>query len=67
MEKNKISKLDNSYDYLTNMSFKQLTKTNLDKLNNKLKTLKTEKKEIEQLTNKSIWLNDLNELKTILI
>ena len=64
--KNKIVKINESYDYLTNMTFKQITKQNLEKLEGKLKENKLEYKQIEGITNKSMWLNDLNELKIIL-
>lgn len=62
LEKNKISKVSNSYDYLTSMTFKQLTKANLDKLDAKLKEIKMQAKKLEQLTNKDLWLQDLNDL-----
>jgi len=64
--KNKITKVNESYDYLTNMTFKQITKQNLEKLENKLKENKKEYKLIESKTEKEMWLNDLNELKIIL-
>ena len=66
LEKNKISKVSESYDYLTLMTFKQLTKTNLDKLEEKLKDIKSQIKKLEQLTNKDLWLKDLNELSVLL-
>ena len=65
-EKNKIGKHADSYDYLTNMTFKQLTKVNLDKLDNKSKDIKNEVKKMEQKSNKELWLDDLNELKNII-
>jgi DNA topoisomerase-2 len=66
LEKNKISKVSNSYDYLTLMTFKQLTKGNLDKLKIKLIDNKTEIKKLELLSNKDLWLNDLNDLLLII-
>jgi DNA topoisomerase-2 len=63
--KNKIIKVNNSYDYLTNMTFKQITKQNLEKLEEKLKKNKLEYKLIDEKTNKEMWLNDLNELKLL--
>ena len=66
LESKKIAQINKSYDYLTNMTFKQLTKANLEKLENKLKEFKTEHKKISLLTNKEIWLNDLNQLKSAL-
>jgi len=66
LESKKIIQINKSYDYLTNMTFKQLTKPNLEKLENKLKEFKAEYKKISLLTNKEIWLNDLNLLKSAL-
>jgi DNA topoisomerase-2 len=62
LEKNKISKVSDSYDYLTSMTFKQLTKANLDKLETKLSSVKSEVKKLEQLSNKDLWFKDLNDL-----
>ena len=58
---NKIS--SNNFDYLLNMSFKQLTKSNLDKIEEKLKKYKSEYNTLKNLSNKELWLNDLNDLK----
>ena len=63
LETNKIGKIYNSYDYLTNMTFKQLTKVNLLKLNEKLIQVKKLYKNIESKSNKNLWLEDLIELK----
>jgi hypothetical protein len=41
------------------MSFKQLSKENLDKLNKKIKELKETKKIIENKSSKELWLDDL--------
>jgi hypothetical protein len=60
--KNKIKKHNNSFDYLINMSFKQLSIDNLNKLNNKIKELKIIKKELENKTGKDLWLNDLESI-----
>ncbi len=62
--KNKIKKYNNSFDYLINMSFKQLNIENLNKLNDKIIELKTRKKELERKTSKDIWLEDLNNITT---
>ncbi|NPV12984.1 MAG: hypothetical protein HPY57_14555 [Ignavibacteria bacterium] len=62
MEELEISKIDNSYSYLLNMSLISLTTEKLSEL----KKIYTEKKEeIETLTKTSIkqlWLKDLNDL-----
>ena len=63
LTKNKIVKINETFDYLINMTFKQITTQNLDKLNKKLKEIKLEYKQLEEKTNKEMWLNDLNELK----
>lgn len=63
LTKNKIVKINETFDYLTNMTFKQITTQNLEKLNKKLKEIKLEYKQIEEKTNKEMWLSDLNELK----
>ena len=63
--KNKIRKHNNSFDYLINMSFKQLSVDNLNKLNNKIKELKTIKKELETKNGKELWLEDLNKLYSV--
>jgi DNA topoisomerase-2 len=66
LEKNKIGKVSESYDYLTNMTFKQLAKSNLDKLDSKLKDIKNQVKKLNQLTNKDLWLDDLKDLLMII-
>ena len=60
--KNKIKKYNNSFDYLINMSFKQLSVDNLNKLNNKIKELKEKKKELEKKNGKDLWLYDLENI-----
>ena len=65
LEKNKISKVSGSYDYITLMTFKQLIKTNLDKLEIKILSIKSELKKIEYLSNKDLWLGDLEDLNQL--
>jgi hypothetical protein len=62
LKENKIKKYNDSYDYITNLSFKQLNKTNLDKLNGKIKEINSKIKELNESTKKDLWLNDLNML-----
>ena len=50
LSQNKLKKYNDSYDYLINMSFKQLSYNNLTKLTNKVKELKESKKIIENKT-----------------
>ena len=66
LEKNKITKINNSFDHLFNMSFKLLTRNNLNKLEEKIKDYKKEYKNIENKTDKELWINDLYELKQFL-
>ena len=44
------------------MSFKQLSFDNVNRLNNKIKELKSLKKELESKTEKELWLENLNSL-----
>ena len=60
---NKLKQIDNSYDYLINMTFKQLAKANLTKLTDKMNELIKQKKELLNKTNKDLWIDDLNILK----
>ena len=62
----KIKKVSDSYDYLTSMTFKQLTQTNLDKLKTKLNELKAQYKNIENKTGRILWLEDLIELSKVI-
>jgi DNA topoisomerase-2 len=66
LKDNKIDMLDNSYDYLLNMTFKQLTKANVEKLETKVKELKAEYKMIESKDMKTLWLEDLEKLQEII-
>ena len=47
---------------LINMSFKQLSVDNLNRLNNKIKELKETKKELEKKSGKDLWLDDINKI-----
>jgi DNA topoisomerase-2 len=58
LESNKLKNIDN----LINMSFKQLSKDNLDKLKLKIDQYKKDKKLLEQITIKDVWLRDLENL-----
>jgi len=62
LKSHKIKKYDDSYDYILNLSFKQMSENNLDKLNNKVKDIKKEISEITSKNNKDLWLNDLLNL-----
>lgn len=63
LKSNKLKQIDNSYDYLINMTFKQLAKANLTKLTDKMNELNKQKKDLLSKTNKDLWLDDLIILK----
>ena len=63
LKTNKLKQIDNSYDYLINMTFKQLAKANLTKLTDKMNELNKHKKELLNKTYKDLWLDDLIMLK----
>jgi DNA topoisomerase-2 len=63
LKNNKLDIINDSYNYLTDMTFKQLTRSNLDKLEMKIKELKKEYKLLEIKSKKELWLEDLNLIK----
>ena len=63
--KNKIAKYKDSYDYLINMTFLQLTNTNLTKIETNLKNIKQKYKTILDKTIKELWLKDLELIKKL--
>ena len=67
LTKNNIKKYDDSYDYLINMSFKQLSQNNLDKLLSKVKEIKNKKNILESKSPKDLWLDDLIVLEKNII
>jgi hypothetical protein len=62
LKDNKIKKYKDTYNYVTELTFKQLNKTNLDKLNQKIKEINNKIKELNNSTKKDLWLNDLKLL-----
>lgn len=54
-----IIKVNDSYDYLLNMSMSSITKEKYLKLKENLKELKTEFNEIKEITIEQMWENDL--------
>jgi len=63
LETNKLDKINDSYDYLLNLSLVKLTKENLLKFNEEYKSLINELKETTNISIQQMWINDLNELK----
>lgn len=62
LSENKIKKYENSYDYVTNLSFKQLNVDNLNKLKNKIKDIETKIRELNNKTKQDLWLDDLSQI-----
>ena len=54
---------NDGYDYLLNISFRQMTKNNLLNLQNKIKKIKSELSKIKKMTNKELWLDNLHSIK----
>ncbi len=67
LTQNKLNKYNESYDYLINMTFRQLSQDNLNRLEKKLKDLKVELNKIESKNNKDLWIDDLELLRNKLI
>ena len=63
LEENKFGKIDDSYNYLLNMSIYSLTKEKYEDLINKSKQKKDLIDEISGKNPKDMYLEDLNELK----
>ena len=66
LEKNKLDKINNSYAYLMDMSFMQLSQSNLEKLETKMKNLKLQYKTLESKSKKDLWIEDLEMLGNFL-
>ena len=60
LKTNNIKKHKDSYDYVLTMSFKQLGKNNLEKINKSVKDINLELKELNNKTKKDLWLDDIN-------
>ena len=62
IEKHKLLKIDDNYNYLLNMPLYSLTKEKLEELHSKIKNIEKEIKYIKNISEKDMYLNDLNEL-----
>lgn len=60
-------KIDESYDYLLNLNINNLTYEKSEELKKELNNTKKEIKELEKKSIKSLWINELVELKKELI
>ena len=59
-------KLENTYDYLTNMSIRTLTKNKIDELNKSIKNKKEEYEKLNNSTEYDLWLVDLEKLEKLI-
>ena len=57
--KNSFSKNNNSYDYLLNLTIKEMSKDSYEKLINKIKKIKEHIDQLNATNKKEMWLNDL--------
>lgn len=62
----KFDRINNTFDYLTSISFKSCTKTSLKKLKESIATMKLEKESLKKISPEQLWLNDLDELEKLL-
>lgn len=60
----KISKINNSYDFLLNMPMRSITKVQYEKLKENIKSMKEELIKLKAESPEQMWQNDLNELKS---
>ena len=58
-----LKQKDNSYDYLLNIPFRKINKSNLDRYINDSDKIKKEIKELKNRTNKDLWIKDLELLQ----
>ena len=63
LENTGIFRHNDSYDYLTNLSFKSVSKENVEKLNNDYHKKTQELKIIKEKSIEQIWLEELNEFE----
>lgn len=63
IEDYKLEKINESYDYLLNLSLYKFTKENLIKLNDEYNSLVNELNIVSNTNIEKMWLNDLSELK----
>ena len=61
--KNKFIKNNNSYDYLLNLTIREMSKDSYEKLINKIKKIVEEVEKLEGTNKKQMWLDDLEHLE----
>jgi DNA topoisomerase-2 len=64
LEKHKLERFEESYGYLLNMSIMSFTKDRLQELKDEYDKLKEKLKKLETTSESSIWLSELQELKS---
>lgn len=64
LEKHKLERVEESYGYLLNMSIMSFTKDRLQELKDEYDKLREKLKKLEQTSEESIWLSELQELKS---
>lgn len=64
LEKNKLERVDETYNYLLNMSIMSFTKDRLQEIKEEYEKLKEKLKNLEIKPETEIWLEELQELKT---
>lgn len=61
LDKMKLYKKE-GYDYLLNIPMRGMTKSKINDLENKISEFKKELSKLSKLSNKDLWINDLNKL-----
>lgn len=64
IDHHKLEKIDDSYNYLLNMSIMSFTKDRLQELREEYNKIREKLKELEQTPEENIWLSELTELKS---
>ncbi len=63
LEKESYDKIDESYNYLLNISIRQFTKEMVKKLEDEIHTVRTQIKELKDTDVKDMWTRELDELE----
>ena len=63
LDDEKYDRIDDKYDYLLNMSARQFTNERMTELENRVNGIIIKIGEIENTTEREMWLSDLNKLK----
>ena len=62
LNKGKYVKKDGSFDYLLNISIKEMSKDSVNKLNEHIKKIQKDINALEKKTPEQLWISDLTEL-----